>query len=95
MPTYSSHIIKLIYVIFSPAIIDKDCDINIVARRLAWGKFVNCGQTCVAPDYVLCVGEAIKELLIPALQKSLTEFYTENAQESKDYGRIINERHFG
>lgn len=73
----------------SPCIIDKDADIEVAARRIAWGKFTNAGQTCVAPDYLL-VHTAIKDLLVLAIQKSILSFYGVNPQTSPDYGRIIN-----
>ncbi|CEF69169.1 Aldehyde dehydrogenase NAD(P)-dependent family and Aldehyde dehydrogenase domain and Aldehyde/histidinol dehydrogenase domain and Aldehyde dehydrogenase, N-terminal domain and Aldehyde dehydrogenase, C-terminal domain-containing protein [Strongyloides ratti] len=76
-----------------PVIIDDGVDINIVARRLAWGKLTNCGQICVAADYVLMVNKN-KEQFIKVFKDSIKEFYGENIQESPDYCRIINERHF-
>lgn len=76
-----------------PVLIDKCADIPSTARRLAWGKFMNNGQTCIAPDYVL-VHQAIKEELMDELKKAVKEFYGEDAQKSKDYCRIISERHF-
>ena len=54
--SYVFVLIKSANVIFSPTIIDNDVDIKVTARRLVWGKFVNCGQTCIAPDYVMCTG---------------------------------------
>jgi len=78
----------------SPVFVDASSDLNLAARRICWGKFSNVGQTCVAPDYVMCVPD-IQDQLVAELKKTITEFYGENAQESPDYGRIINERHFG
>ncbi|XP_071992513.1 aldehyde dehydrogenase family 3 member A2 isoform X2 [Engystomops pustulosus] len=77
----------------SPCYIDKDCDIDIASRRITWGKFVNCGQTCIAPDYVLC-DKSIQGKLIEKIKETLKEFYGENPKESQDYERIINQRHF-
>ncbi len=77
----------------SPCIVDKDIDIELTARRIAWGKFLNAGQTCVAPDYVL-VQRAIKEELLDSLKKAVHDFYGENPKDSEYYVRIINERHF-
>jgi aldehyde dehydrogenase (NAD+) len=77
----------------SPCIVDSDTHIEYSARRIIWGKFTNAGQTCVAPDYVL-VDQKIKTDLLAAMQKCLKEFYGENPQDSPDYGRIINTRHF-
>jgi acyl-CoA reductase-like NAD-dependent aldehyde dehydrogenase len=77
----------------SPVIVESDADLEITARRLAWGKWLNCGQTCVAPDYVL-VKRGTKELLVKALINVLEEFYGKRPAESKDYSRIINEQNF-
>lgn len=77
----------------SPCIVDETADIIISARRIVWGKFVNAGQTCVAPDYLL-VHKDIKNDLINAIQNQIKEFYGENIINNKDYCRIINERHF-
>ncbi|HEY9762792.1 MAG TPA: aldehyde dehydrogenase [Trichocoleus sp.] len=77
----------------SPCIVDSDTQIEIAARRIAWGKFVNAGQTCVAPDYLL-VNERVKPALIEALKKAIQEFYGENPAASPDLARIVNERQF-
>ena len=77
----------------SPCIVDENCDLQKAARRITWGKFLNAGQTCVAPDYLL-VKENVKDELIIGIQKYILEFYGENPQDSRDYGRIINENHF-
>ncbi|ACA43267.1 aldehyde dehydrogenase [Clostridium botulinum] len=77
----------------SPCIVDKDANIDLAARRIAWGKFLNAGQTCVAPDY-LVVHRNIKEKLISSIGNYIVEFFGENTFESEDYPRIINERHF-
>ncbi|MDU1322747.1 MAG: aldehyde dehydrogenase [Clostridium botulinum] len=77
----------------SPCIVDKDANINLAARRITWGKFLNAGQTCVAPDY-LVVHRNIKEKLISSIENYIIEFFGENAFESEEYPRIINERHF-
>ncbi|KEJ02224.1 aldehyde dehydrogenase [Clostridium botulinum] len=77
----------------SPCIVDKDANIDLAARRIAWGKFLNAGQTCVAPDY-LVVHRNIKEKLISSIENYILEFFGENTFESEDYPRIINERHF-
>lgn len=76
----------------SPVIIEADADIPLTARRLMWGKFMNAGQTCTAPDYVY-VHESIKQKLLAECKVCLEKFYTANPEQSKDYGRIINERH--
>ncbi|EPY2285603.1 aldehyde dehydrogenase [Clostridium sporogenes] len=77
----------------SPCIVDKDANIDFAARRIAWGKFLNAGQTCVAPDY-LVVHRNIKEKLISSIENYIIEFFGENVFESEEYPRIINERHF-
>lgn len=76
-----------------PAIVCGDAPIELAARRIAWGKFLNAGQTCVAPDFVL-VQRRIRAALVAALRKSVMEFYGEDARRSADYGRIVNARHF-
>jgi len=77
----------------SPCIVEADINLEITARRIAWGKYLNAGQTCVAPDYLL-VNKAIKNDLLKKLNDVIIEFYGHNPQNSKDYSRIINDRHF-
>lgn len=77
----------------SPVIITDDADLTLAARRVAWGKFVNSGQICVAPDYVL-IAKNQKEAFIGALISAIKDFFGSDIQGSPDYGRIINERHF-
>jgi aldehyde dehydrogenase (NAD+) len=77
----------------SPVWIDASVDIEAAARRIAWAKFMNCGQTCVAPDYVLAT-PAVAEKLSPALAHAIVELYGADPWSSHDYGRIINARHF-
>lgn len=77
----------------SPCIIDSTADLAISAKRIVWGKFVNAGQTCVAPDYLL-VEESIKSDFIEELKKSVTSLYGEDPRESPDFPRIINKAHF-
>ena len=76
-----------------PAIVCSDAPLEVAARRIAWGKFMNAGQTCVAPDFVLAERQVI-EPLVEALRNVIREFYGENPQASPDYGRIVNRRHF-
>lgn len=76
-----------------PVIVEDDVDLDTTARRLAWGKWLNCGQTCLAPDYVLTT-PSTKNKLVEGLRKYITEFYTSDIKSSKDYSRIINQRHF-
>jgi aldehyde dehydrogenase (NAD+) len=77
----------------SPCIIDTDINLEHTAKRITWGKFINAGQTCIAPDYLL-VDQKIKPDLINALKKYLEEFYGENPATSPDYARIIHQKHF-
>ncbi|MEH2286725.1 aldehyde dehydrogenase [Nostoc sp.] len=77
----------------SPCIVDTDINLEHTVRRIAWGKFINAGQTCIAPDYLL-VNKTIKKDLIDGLEKSLKEFYGENPVNSPDYARIISQKHF-
>lgn len=77
----------------SPCIVDNTADIETSARRIAWGKFVNAGQTCVAPDY-LVVHKEVKDSLIKAIQRQIKDFYGDNPEKSSDYCRIINQKHF-
>ncbi|XP_066502053.1 aldehyde dehydrogenase family 3 member A2b [Hoplias malabaricus] len=77
----------------SPCYIDKNCDLTIACRRIVWGKYSNCGQTCIAPDYILC-DPSLQDRVIEEIKKSVLEFYTEDPKSCPDYGRIINQRHF-
>ncbi|MEH2238420.1 aldehyde dehydrogenase [Nostoc sp.] len=77
----------------SPCIVDSDINLEHTVRRIAWGKFINAGQTCIAPDYVL-VDKKIKKDLIDRLGKCLKEFYGNNPANSPDYARIISQKHF-
>lgn len=76
----------------SPAVVMSDCDLTVTARRIVWGKFLNAGQTCIAPDYIL-VESSIRDGLIEAMKGAITEFYGEDPQHSDDYGRIIHSQH--
>ena len=77
----------------SPAIVDRHANIRVAARRIAWGKFVNCGQTCVAPDYVL-VDRDVEMPFLDALTSCVRDFYGRDPRASRDYARIVNDRHF-
>ncbi|MAV79727.1 MAG: aldehyde dehydrogenase [Flavobacteriaceae bacterium] len=77
----------------SPCVIDKTPPIGITAKRLVWGKFLNCGQTCIAPDYIL-VHEDIKEKLIQKVIHQIEKAFGKNQQDSEDYGRIAHKNHF-
>lgn len=77
----------------SPTIIDRTANLAVAARRVAWGKFVNAGQTCVAPDYVL-VDRAVERQFVDLLTQELQNFYGADPKASPDLGRIVSERHF-
>lgn len=77
----------------SPCIIDTDIHLDYTAKRLIWGKFVNVGQTCIAPDYVL-VDQKIKDALLEKMKFYMQKFFGDNPQESDSLGRIINDLHF-
>jgi len=77
----------------SPCIIDKQTNLDYTAKRITWGKFINAGQTCVAPDYLL-VHSSIKEELLTKIKDYLRQFYGEDPATSTDYPRIINDFHW-
>ncbi|XP_022817484.1 aldehyde dehydrogenase, dimeric NADP-preferring isoform X3 [Spodoptera litura] len=77
----------------SPVYIDNTADIMITTKRVLWGKFINAGQTCIAPDYILCTKET-QDKFVAAAKKVLQEWYGPEPQKSPDFARIINSRHF-
>ncbi|MHA6258513.1 aldehyde dehydrogenase [Sporosarcina sp. CAU 1771] len=77
----------------SPVIVDQTANLVNAAERIVWGKLMNTGQTCVAPDYLL-VHHSVKEELLTRMIESIKKFYGEDARDSADYGRIINERQY-
>ena len=77
----------------SPCIIDKDANLDVAAKRIAWGKTINAGQTCIAPDY-LFVHENVKKELFSKIKKTWKEMYGEDAQQSKFYARIVHGKAF-
>lgn len=77
----------------SPCIVDKELHFDFATKRILWGKLANCGQTCVAPDYIL-VHKDLKDKFIARLKELVTEFYGENPQQHPQYARIVNRRHF-
>ena len=77
----------------SPVIIDESANLAVAARRVAWGKWLNAGQTCVAPDYVL-IKDSLKPIFIDELGKAIRDFYGNDPQTSDSYGRIVSARHF-
>lgn len=77
----------------SPCIVDKSADIKLAARRIVFGKYLNCGQTCVAPDYIYC-HRSVKDRLIKEVQKQIQKQYGKQPLRNPNYGKIINEKHF-
>jgi len=77
----------------SPCIVDEDANLKLAARRIVWGKFINAGQTCIAPDYLL-VHENVKEQFYSFLKVEIKNFYGENPAESSDFCRIVNQSAF-
>jgi len=77
----------------SPCIVDETANLKIAAKRIVWGKFVNAGQTCVAPDYIL-VHESVKQKLIDEMKVAIRAMYGDNPCENPAYPKIINEKHF-
>lgn len=77
----------------SPCIVDETANLDLAARRIIWGKFINSGQTCVAPDYVL-VHHTVKDELIQNMKRYIMRFYGKDAGRNEEFPRIINEKHF-
>lgn len=77
----------------SPCIVDSTADIAIAAKRIVWGKLLNSGQTCIAPDYFF-VHESIKDELVEEMKKAIVSYYGLDARQNPDYPCIINEKHF-
>lgn len=77
----------------SPCIIDKSANIKLAAKRIVFGKYLNCGQTCVAPDYIYCE-RSVKDKLIAAIKHQIKKQFGSQPLNNKNYGKIINEKHF-
>ncbi|MDO5523090.1 MAG: aldehyde dehydrogenase [Bacteroidia bacterium] len=77
----------------SPCIVDKDAKLSVAARRIVWGKTINAGQTCIAPDYLL-VHESVKDALIEEMKTAVREMFGEDVRQSKHFGRIVNDKAF-
>ncbi len=77
----------------SPCIVDTTANIKLAAKRIVFGKYLNCGQTCVAPDYILC-DKSVKDKFVQEVIKEIKKQYGDNPLNNKDYGKIINEKHF-
>ena len=76
----------------NPCIVDETASIEISAKRIVWGKFTNCGQTCIAPDFIV-VNKKIKNKFIDALKKQIVKIYGNNVVDNDEYGRIISDKH--
>ena len=77
----------------SPCIVDSTAKISLAAKRIVFGKFLNCGQTCVAPDYILC-HSSVKDQLVKEITLQIKAQFGDNPLTNPDYGRIVNEKHF-
>lgn len=77
----------------SPAYIDSSVDIAIATRRVMWGKFINAGQTCIAPDYVLCTKD-VETKFVAEAKKVIKEWYGDDVKASPDLSRIVNQANF-
>lgn len=77
----------------SPCIVDKTANIRLAARRIVFGKYLNCGQTCVAPDYIYC-DRAVKDRLVAEIKRQIRRQFGKKPLNNPNYGKIINEKHF-
>ena len=77
----------------SPCIVEKTANLKLAAKRIVFGKFLNCGQTCVAPDYIYC-DRAVKDRLVKEIKKQIQRQFGKEPLKRADYGKIINEKHF-
>ncbi len=77
----------------SPCIVDSTAKLELAARRIVFGKFLNCGQTCVAPDYILCQ-RSVQDALVQKICEQIQRQFGKNPLDNPDYGRIVNQKHF-
>ena len=77
----------------SPCIVEKSADLKLAARRIVFGKYLNCGQTCVAPDYIYC-DRTVREQLVQEIKKQIQQQFGSEPLTNENYGKIINEKHF-
>lgn len=77
----------------SPCIVDRSANLKLAAKRIVFGKYLNCGQTCVAPDFVYC-HESVKDELLEQIKLQIREQFGDSPLDNKDYGKIISEKHF-
>ena len=85
--------ILLLFLYSSPCYIDTNSDIAMSAKRAAWGRFINCGQTCIAPDFIMCDQKDASKV-VEGLRQAVSDFFGPDPKTSKDYCRIVNQRHF-
>lgn len=81
------------FLLCSPVYLDNTADIEIATRRILWGKCINAGQTCIAPDYLLCT-KAVQEQFLNCANKVFKEWYGDAVKDSPDLCRIVTDRHF-
>ena len=77
----------------SPCIVEKSANLKLAARRIVFGKYLNCGQTCVAPDYIYC-DASVKDALLKEISRQIRKQFGKDPLHNKNYGKIINEKHF-
>src|SRR5690606_13366832 len=77
----------------NPTIVDETASINLTAKRIVWGKFLNAGQTCIATDYIL-VHKDVKDQLVDALKQNITKCYGEHMEKSPDFSRMVSKDHY-
>lgn len=77
----------------SPCIVDETADLKLAAKRIVWGKFLNCGQTCVAPDYIL-VQKNVRDRLVRQIERYIRKMYGKDALHNPEYPKMISEKHF-
>jgi aldehyde dehydrogenase (NAD+) len=77
----------------SPCVVEKSANIKLAAKRIVFGKYLNCGQTCVAPDYIYC-DRSVKDELVAEIRKQIVKQFGKNPLQNSEYGKIINEKHF-
>ena len=77
----------------SPCIVEKSANLKLAAKRIVFGKYLNCGQTCVAPDYIYC-DASVKDALLKEISRQIRKQFGKDPLHNKNYGKIINEKHF-
>ena len=78
----------------SPVIVDDTCDIRVATRRIVWGKYINAGQSCIAPDYIIFTSKKTEKEFAKHFAEQVKEMFGEDPQTSDCFGRIITRRHF-